>query len=138
MSDLFRRWAYDLFWQFDICIVIAIGYLSVSRDGKSLLAAAVATGKAALVGVIPELVLGGLWMAGLVHPTILQPNGSPMILGHGITDLCIRAGVAVPPTRMLLVPLAAVVPSAVAGALGAMTARFVSAFWEGLRPGNVK
>ncbi len=134
----FPRWAYDLFWQFDICIVIAIGYLSVSRDGKSLLAAAVATGKAALVGVIPELVLGGLWMAGLVHPTILQPNGSPMILGHGITDLCIRAGVAVPPTRMLLVPLAAVVPSAVAGALGAMTARFVSAFWEGLRPGNVK
>jgi len=134
----FPRWAYDLFWQFDICIVIAIGYLSVSRDGKSLLAAAVATGKAALVGVIPELVLGGLWMAGLVHPTILQPNGSPMILGHGITDLCIRAGVAVPPTHMLLVPLAAVVPSAVAGALGAMTARFVSAFWEGLRPGNVK
>ena len=49
----FPRWAYDLFWQFDICIVIAIGYLSVSRDGKSLLAAAVATGKAALVGVNP-------------------------------------------------------------------------------------
>ena len=134
----FPRWAYDLFWQFDICIVIAIGYLSVSRDGKSLIAAAVATGRAALLGIIPELVLGGLWMAGLVHPTILQPNGSPMILGHGITDLCIRAGVAVPPTHMLLVPLAAVVPSAVAGALGAMTARFVSAFWEGLRPGNVK
>jgi hypothetical protein len=39
---------------------------------------------------------------------------------------------------MLLVPLAAVIPSAVAGALGAMTARFVSAFWEGLRPGNIK
>jgi hypothetical protein len=134
----FPRWAYDLFWQFDICIVMAIGYLSVSRDGKSLLAAAVATGKAALVGVIPELFLGGLWMAGLVHPTILQPNGSPMILGHGITELCIRAGVAVPPTHMLLVPLAAVIPSAVAGALGAMTARFVSAFWEGLRPGNIK
>jgi hypothetical protein len=130
----FPPWAYDLFWQLDICIVMAIGYFSVSRDGKSLLAAAVATGKAALVGVIPELVLGGLWVAGLVHPTILQPNGSPMILGHGITDLCIRAGVAVPPTQMLLVPLAAVIPSAVAGALGAMTARFVSAFWEGLRP----
>jgi hypothetical protein len=134
----FPRWAYDLFWQFDICIVMAIGYLSVSRNGKSLLAAAVATGKAALVGVTPELILGGLWMAGLVHPTILQPNGSPMILGHGITDLCIRAGVAVPPTHMLLVPLASVIPSAVAGALGAMTARFVSAFWEGLRPGNIK
>jgi hypothetical protein len=134
----FPRWTYDLFWQFDIGIVMAIGYLSVSRDGKSLLAAAVASGKAALVGVIPELVLGGLWMAGLVHPTILQPNGSPMILGHGITDLCIRAGVAVPPTHMLLVPLAAVIPSAVAGAIGAMAARFVSAFWEGLRPWNIK
>jgi len=36
--------------QLDICIVMAIGYFSVSRDGKSLLAAAVATGKAALVG----------------------------------------------------------------------------------------
>jgi hypothetical protein len=134
----FPRWTYDLFWQFDIGIVMAIGYLSVSRDGKSLLAAAVASGKAALMGVIPELVLGGLWMAGLVHPTILQPNGSPMILGHGITDLCIRAGVAVPPTHMLLVPLAAVIPSAVAGALGAMTARFVLAFWEGLRPRNIQ
>jgi len=112
---------------------MAIGYLSVSRDGKSLLAAAVATGRAALVGIIPELVLGVLWMAGLVHPTILQPNGLPMVLGHGITDLCIRAGVAVPPTHLLLVPLAALIPAAVVGALGAMTAQFVSAFREGLR-----
>jgi hypothetical protein len=134
----FPLWAYDLFWQLDLCIAVAIGYLSISRDGKSLLAAAVATGKAALVGIIPELVLGFLWMAGFVHPTILQPNGSPMILGHGVTDLCIRAGVAVPPIHMLLVPLAAVIPATVAGALGAMTARFVSAFWEGLRPGNIK
>jgi hypothetical protein len=134
----FPRWAYDLFWQFDLCIAMAIGYLSISRDGKSLLAAAVATGRAALVGVIPELVLGVLWMAGLVHPTILQPNGSPMILGHGITNLCIRAGVAVPPSHMLLVPLASAIPAAVVGAPGAMTARFVSAFREGLRPGNIK
>jgi hypothetical protein len=134
----FPQWAYELFWQFDLCIAIAIGYLSISRDGKSLLAAAVATGKAALVGIVPELVLGVLWMAGFVHPTISQPNGSPMILGHGITDLCIRAGVAVPPTHMLLVALAAVIPTAIAGALGAMTARFVSAFWEGLRPRNIK
>ena len=134
----FPGWAYDLFWQFDSCILMAIGYLSVSRDGKSLLAAAVATGRAALVGIIPELVLGVLWMAGLVHPTILQPNGSPMILGHGITDLCIRAGVAVPPTHVLLVPLAAAIPAAVVGALGAMAARFVSAFREGLRPGNIR
>jgi hypothetical protein len=134
----FPRLPYNLFWQFDLCIAMAIGYLSISRDGKSLLGAAVATGKAALVGIIPELVLGVLWMAGLVHPTILQPNGSPMILGHGITDLCIRAGVAVPPTRMLLVPLAAAIPTAIAGAIGAMTARFVSAFREGLRPRNIK
>jgi hypothetical protein len=134
----FPRWAYDLFWQFDICIAMAIGYFSISRDGKSLLGAAVATGRAALVEIVPELVLGVLWMAGFVHPTISQPNGSPMILGHGITDLCIRAGVAVQPTHMLLVPLAAAIPAAVAGALGAMTARFVSGFREGLRPGNIK
>lgn len=134
----FPRWAYDLFWQFDLCIAMAIGYLSISRDGKSLLASAVAAGRAALVGIIPEIVLAVLWMAGLVHPTISQLNGSPIVLGHGITDLCIRTGVAVPPTHMLLVPLAAAIPAAVAGALGAMTARFVSAFREGLRPGKIK
>ena len=46
----FPQWAYDLFWHFDLCIAMAIGYLSISRDAKSLLAATVATGRAALGG----------------------------------------------------------------------------------------
>ena len=88
----------------------------------------------ALVEIIPELVLGVLWIAGFVHPTISQPNGSPMVLGHGITDLCIRAGVAVQPTHMLLVPLAAAIPAAVAGALGAMSGTVCLGFPGGAPP----
>jgi hypothetical protein len=130
------HFAYDLFWQLHVCIALAIGYLSSSRDRKSLLAAAIATGKAALLGIIPELTLGVLWMAGVVHPTISQLNGSPMVPGHGITDLCIRTGVVITPMHVLMVPLAATLPAVIAGALGAMAARFVSGLRQGLRPGK--
>jgi hypothetical protein len=129
----FPEWAYNLFWQLDFSIALLIGYLSVWRDGKSRFAAAIATGRAALVGITPELVLGALWAAGLVHPTILQSNGSPIVEGHSITDLCIRAGVAIPPTHVLIAPFAAVIPGMVVGALGAAAAQFAFGFRERFR-----
>jgi hypothetical protein len=127
----FPMWAYNLFWQLNLCIALVIGYLSVERDGKSRFAATVATVRATLLGISPELLLGTLWIAGLVHPTILQFNGSPMVVGHGITDLCIRTEVAVPPTRMILTPLAVAIPGLVVGSIGALAAQFVLAFREG-------
>lgn len=129
----FPQWAYDFFWQINVYTTLVIGYISVVRDRKSRLAAAIATGRASLVGIIPELVLAVLWMAGLVHPTILQLNGTPIVVGHGITDLCIRAGVKIPPTHLLLAPLATVIPGVIAGAVGAAAAQFVSGFREGSR-----
>jgi hypothetical protein len=130
----FPAWAYNLFWQLDLCIALIIGYLSASRDRKSYLAAAVSTGRAALIGISPELLLGRLWAAGLVHPTILQSDGTPIVIGHGITDLCMRAGVAVPPSHVLIAALVWTIQGAIAGALGASASQFVSAFREGLRP----
>jgi hypothetical protein len=130
----FPLWAYDLFWQINLCIAVVIGYLSVERDRKSRLASALATGKAALVGISPELVLAALWMAGLVHPTILPVNGSPMIVGHGITDLCVRVDVKIRPTHLLITPLVEAILGVIAGSLGAAAAQFVSGFREGFRP----
>jgi len=70
---------------------------------------------------------------GLVHPTILQLNGSPMVEGNGITDLCIRVGVAISPTHVLTTPFAAVLPGMIVGALGAVAAQFASGCREGFR-----
>jgi hypothetical protein len=130
----FPQWGYDLFWQIHLGTALVIGYISVARDRKSQLASAIAAGRASLVGITPELVLAALWMAGLVHPTILQLNGSSMVVGHGITDLCIRADVKIPPTHLLLTPLATAIPGLIAGWVGAGAAQFVSGFREGSRP----
>jgi hypothetical protein len=129
--EAFPRSAYNLFWQFDLCICLVIGYLSVSRNGKSRFAAAQATARAALIGIIPELLLALMWVAGFVHPTILQLNGTPMVLGHGITDMCIRAEYAVRPTDLLLAPLVAIISAFMVGAIGATTCQFILAFRKG-------
>lgn len=130
---VFPQWGYSLFWQINVCTLLAIGYASVVRDHKSRLASALATGKASVVGVAPELALAVLWLEGLVHPTISQMNGSPMVVGHGITDLCIRASVKTPPTHLLLAPIVAGICGVIAGGAGAAAAQFVLGFREGFR-----
>lgn len=59
-------------------------------------------------------------------------DGTPIVMGHGITDLCIRAGFAIRPTEMLIAPLATSLPGLILGAVGATAAQFVAAFREGL------
>jgi hypothetical protein len=132
----FPRWAYHLFWHLDLCMALVIGYLSVSRDRKGPWAAAAASGKAALIGITPELLLGLMWAVGMIHPTILQSNGAPIVSGHGITDLCIRTGAAVGPFDTLITPFAASIPAFVAGAFGACAPQLVQAFRQGLRGAN--
>ena len=130
---VFPQWGYALFWQMNVCALLAIGYASVVRDHKSRIASALAAGKASVVGVAPELALAVLWLTGLVHPTISQLNGSPMVVGHGITDLCIRTDVTIPPTHLFLVPIVSGICGVIAGGVGAAAAQIVSGFREGFR-----
>jgi len=130
---VFPQWGYSLFWQMNVCSLLVIGYASVVRDHKSRLASALAAGTASVVGVVPEVALAALWLAGLVHPTISQLNGSPMVVGHGVTDLCIRADANIPPTQLLFAPIVAGICGVIAGGVGASAAQFVSGFREGFR-----
>jgi 4-amino-4-deoxy-L-arabinose transferase-like glycosyltransferase len=128
----FPHWPYILFWQLNFAIVLAIGYLSVSREGKSRFGAAVAAATAALIGITPELLLALAWAAGLVHPTILPLHGTtPLVVGHGITDLCIRKDAQMGPSEMFLAPLLTAPLALIPGALGAFASQFVLAFRAG-------
>jgi hypothetical protein len=119
--------AYGHFFQVNLWICLLVGYLSVWHNGIGLRSAARAAGKAYLVGLIPEVLLTLFWAADLIHPTILNMNGSPHIIGHGITELCIRSEGRVSPSHLLVgLPVAALVGS-ITGLIGGALARANSA-----------
>lgn len=120
-------WAYQHFFQLDLCVGFAVGYFSVSRHAQGLLRAAWASAKASIVGLLPEVLLAVFWAAGLVHPTVLGMNGAPVTLGHGITDLVFRSDVVVSPAELLLAVPLTFFPALVIGFAGAVTARIASA-----------
>lgn len=118
--------AYGFFFQVNLWICLLVGYLSVWRNGIGLRSAARAAGKAYLIGLVPEVLLTVLWAADVIHPTILNMHGSPHIIGHGITDLCIRTEGMVSPSRLLvMLPVAPLVGS-VAGLIGGALAKAIS------------
>ncbi|MGA2252014.1 hypothetical protein [Terracidiphilus sp.] len=118
--------AYHHFFQINWIAELAIGYLYVARYSRHPVAAAVASVKASLVGLIPELLLAALWAANLIHPTILGMNGSPHIYGHSITDLCLRTEAAASPATLLMAIPVTVISAFLAGFAGASIATGVS------------
>ena len=118
--------AYHHFFQINWIAELAIGYMYVARYSKRPAVAAVASVKASLVGLIPELLLTALWAVNLIHPSILGMNGSPHIHGHSITELCLRTeGAASPATLLTAIPVT-VIPAFLAGFAGASIATGVS------------
>jgi hypothetical protein len=114
----------NYFWAFFYCIHLAIGYIYFSYYGKTIFSAAIASGKAALFGCIPEITLAILWALNLVHPTILDMHGSRKIAGGWVTDVCIRSEADVTPAHLLLlVPITSYIPAILTGFLGAVAAK---------------
>jgi len=112
--------AYNSFFAFECLIEVTVGYISASRYTQGLIAAALSAAKAALVGIAPELALGLLWDMKLIHPTILDINGIPRVIGNGVVDLCIRSGADVSPGHALLVVPVAVISGLAAGLIGGL------------------
>jgi hypothetical protein len=125
--------AYGFFFQVNLWITLVVGYLSVWRNGKGLISAARASAKANFMGLIPELLLTILWAVGLIHPTVLDMSGSPRIIGHGITELCVRSEAMVTPASLFvqlsIVPLLA----SIVGLIGGVLARTISSFRNSIR-----
>jgi hypothetical protein len=118
--------AYNQFFRIEWWIELAIGYLYVSRYARHPAAAALASAKAALVGILPEVLLACLWAVNLVHPTILYMNGSPHIRGGGITDLCFRGDSLISPGKLLFSIPVTVLPAFLIGFAGGGIAKTVS------------
>lgn len=126
LSPLSRS-AYNHFFQINLIVEMAIGYIYGAHYSKHPAAAALASTKASLLGILPELLLAALWAANLIHPTILGMNGSPHILGHGITELCMRTEATASPAKLLIAIPVTVVPAFLLGFAGATSAKGVSA-----------
>jgi len=124
---------YRFFFTPDLLVWIAVGYLSVLRDRRSVLRAMAFSAWAATLGVVPELILGILWAANLVHPTILDMNGSPNLVGHGIVVLSIRSEMPASPALLLLAVPFSALPAGIMGLLGGGIAKMVSALGHALR-----
>ena len=106
--------AYNRFFGADLLIAFAVGYLVVRRDHKGIRAAMGSAAMAATLGMIPEVVLALLWATNLIQPTILDMDGSPYIIGHGVTDLCTRGQFSSPLFILVAVPTSGVI----AGTMG--------------------
>jgi len=123
----FSRAAYEHFSLPEGIVALAIGYIYVARYHRHPAAAALASVKASLLGIIPELLLAALWAANLIHPTILDMNGSPHLYGRGITELCVRTDATVSPATLLLVVPLTGLAAFLSGLVGATVAMGVSA-----------
>ena len=131
----FSHILYSLFFEFDLVLALFVGALAVLRDGKSIRVAMGSAALAATLGMIPEMALGLLWAAQLVHPTILGLNGAPYILGRGVTDLCLRGQFSSPlPLLFLSIPTSAV-PAGIMGLLGGSVAAATRGLGQRLRRG---
>ena len=128
--------AYNLFIAPDSAIAFAVGCLAVIRDRKNIRAAMGSAAMAATLGILPEIILALLWAANLIHPTILHLDGSPDIVGHGVTDFCFRGQFSSPlallPGFLFVVPICAV-PAGVMGLLGGSVAKIAGAIGKRLQ-----
>lgn len=128
--------AYNRFFTSDLAIAFAVGCFAVLRDRRNIRSAMGSAAMAATLGVIPEVILGLLWAANLVHPTILGLDGSPFIVGHGVTFLCFRGQPSNPlevlPSFFLTLPFCAV-PAGVMGLLGGSIAKIAGAIGKRLQ-----
>src|SRR5207253_6612573 len=96
-----------------------------------------ASGKTALIGILPETFVLSLWAAKLIHPTVLDLNGSPSIIGSGFTFFSLRLSKGVPvnlPEMFVVMPLVCLLLAMFTGYVGAVTSKTVSAFRAGLNP----
>jgi hypothetical protein len=127
--------AYGRFFDVNLLVYFLIGCRTATQSDKTIRNASFAAGKASLLGIVPEVLMLSLWMAKLIHPTVLDQNGSPSTMGHGLTEFCLRLsqGVPVNPYDLpLLLPLVTILPAMFVGYLGAMISKTISAFKAGL------
>ena len=111
----------------DNSIALAVGYLAVIRDGKSIRAAMSSAALASTVGMIPEVILALLWAVQAIHPTILGMDGKPYIVGKGIVDLCARGQFNGPGDLLLGLLLAMAVGALIASLVGLLGATIAKA-----------
>jgi len=126
-------WAYGHFFQFDFVIELAVGYKTATLLRSQHQSPALATAKAALLGIAPEFVLAILWSMHLLHPTVLAMDGTVNIQGHGITEFCVRTEGSVAPLELLIILPITAIPALFLGRLGGIIGRTVSAFRSGYR-----
>jgi len=132
MSPL-PQWAYDHFFQFDFAIELAVGYKTATLLRSQHQSPALATAKAALLGMAPEFLLAILWAMHLLHPTVLAMDSTVNIQGHGFTEFVIRSGGSVTPLELLVILPFPAIPALFLGRLGGIVGRTVSAFRSGYR-----
>ncbi len=127
--------AHNRFFGINFLIYFLVGYRTALRSNETLRAASFASGKTAFVGIVPEILILSLWAAKLIHPTVLDLNGSPSIVGSGFADFCFRLskGVTVNlPEMFVAMLLVCLLPAMFTGYVGAVTSKTVSAFRAGL------
>ena len=127
--------AYNRFFDINFLIYFLVGYRTALRSNETLRAAALASGKAALIATLPEIFILSLWAAKLIHPTVLDLNSSPSIIGSGFTVFFFRLSKGVPvnlPEMFVVMPLVCLLPAMFTGYIGAVTSKTVSAFRVGL------
>jgi hypothetical protein len=127
--------AYNRFFDINFLIYFLVGYRTALRSNETLRAAAFASGKAAFIAILPEIFVLSLWAAKLIHPTVLDLNGSPSIIGSGFTDFYFRLSKGVPvnlPEMLIVMPLVCLLPAMFTGYVGAVTSKTISAFRAGL------
>jgi hypothetical protein len=127
--------AYYRFFDINFLIYFLVGYRTALRSSETLRAAAFASGKTAFICILPEILILSLWAVKLIHPTVLDLNGSPSTIGSGFTFFSLRLskGVSVNlPEMFVVMPLVCLPLAMFIGYVGAVTSKTVSAFRAGL------
>ncbi len=129
--------AYSNAWSvWQACIILA-GFLATFRDSEPL-RSAMATGiKVALIGSLPDLTVGLLWLLGIVHPTILHMHPSADINSHGhaLTLWSVGSDAVVHPFEFLFLLLSCIL---VMGAIYAAIGAWLGVFLREIKTGYQK
>jgi hypothetical protein len=116
---------------FNACVLFAGLLTTIRRPGSIRSATAAAVG-AGLLGALPDITVGLLWLLGVVQPTVLRPNAAVNMPGHVLTLWFVRTDAVLLPVNFLyLLMLVVICQSAVLGAIGAYLGLFV----RGVRTG---
>jgi hypothetical protein len=121
--------AYNRFFDINSLIYFLVGYRTILRSNETPRSASFASGKTALVGILPEIFVLSLWAAKLIHPTVLDLNGSPSIVGSGFTDFGFRLSKGVPVNlshMFVSMPLVCLLPAMMTGYIGAVMSDTIS------------